>query len=52
VSEIHLRVKSHSACGIRTLSVENNLVRAEITVVRVAITFVPIEITLRVEVSL
>jgi hypothetical protein len=39
-----LRVNSHSACGIRTLRVEINLVR-------VGITFVPVEITPRVEIT-
>jgi hypothetical protein len=40
-----LRVKSHSACVNRTLRVEINLVC-------VGITFVPVEITLRVEITL
>jgi hypothetical protein len=41
-----LRVKSHSACGNRTLHVEINLMRVEITLVRVEITLVRVEITL------
>jgi hypothetical protein len=41
-----LRVKSHSACGNRTLRVETNLVRVVITLLRVVITFVRVEITL------
>jgi hypothetical protein len=40
-----MRVKSHSACGNRTL-------RVEITLVRVEITFVLVEITLHVEIKL
>jgi hypothetical protein len=44
-----LRVKSNSACENRTLLVVINLVRVEITLVCVGITFVPVEITLRVE---
>jgi hypothetical protein len=47
-----LRVKSHSACGNRTLRVKFNLVRFEIILVRFGITFVPVKITLRVEVTL
>jgi hypothetical protein len=53
VSENHnLRVKSLFACGNCTLLVEINLERVEITHVRVGITFVPVEITLRVEITL
>jgi hypothetical protein len=53
VSEIHtMRVKSHSACGNRTLRVEVNRVLVEITLLRVGVTFVPVEITLRVEIIL
>jgi hypothetical protein len=33
-----LYVKSHSACGNRTLRVENNIERIEITLVRVEVT--------------
>jgi hypothetical protein len=33
-----LRVKSYSACGKRTLRVETNIVRAEITLVPVEVT--------------
>jgi hypothetical protein len=43
--KITLRVKSHSACVNRTLRVEINLVR-------VGITFVPLEITLHVEITI
>jgi hypothetical protein len=42
----NLGVKSHSACGNRTLRVEINLVRVEITLVHVVIIFVPVVITL------
>jgi hypothetical protein len=57
VSRNHaLRIKSHSACGSRTLRVEINLVHVEITLVRVRITFlrvkttlVSVKITMRVE---
>jgi hypothetical protein len=42
-----LRVKSHSACGNCTLRVEINLEPVEITLVRVGVTFVPVEIPLR-----
>jgi hypothetical protein len=53
VSENHtLRVKSHSACGNRTLRVKTKLVRAEITLLRIGITFVLVEITLHVEITL
>jgi hypothetical protein len=41
-----LRVKSHSACGKRTLRVEINLLRVKITLERVVITFVRIVMTL------
>jgi hypothetical protein len=41
----NMRVKSHSACENRTLSVEINLVRVEIT-------FGPVDITLCVEITL
>jgi hypothetical protein len=44
--------KPHFASGNRTLRLEVNLVRVEITLVRVRIAFVPIEITLRVEITL
>jgi hypothetical protein len=53
VSENHtLRVKSHSACGNYTLRVEINLMSVAITPVRVGITFMPMKITLRVEITL
>jgi hypothetical protein len=53
MSENHtLRVKSLSACGRRSLRNENNLVRVEITLVHVGSTFVPVKITLRVEIIL
>jgi hypothetical protein len=41
-----VRVKSHSACGSRTLYVEINFVRVQITLVRVLISFVRVIITL------
>jgi hypothetical protein len=47
-----MRVKSYSACGNCTLGVEINLVRIEITLVRVINTFVPVEVTLRVGITL
>jgi hypothetical protein len=43
---VDLRVKSHCACGNRTLRVEINLVRVEITLVRIVITFVHVLILL------
>jgi hypothetical protein len=45
-------VKSHFACENRTLHVKINLVRVQITLVRVVHTFVPVEITLRIEITL
>jgi hypothetical protein len=47
-----LRVKSYSACGNRTLLVEIKLLRVLTTLVRVGITFMPVEVTLRVEITL
>jgi hypothetical protein len=47
-----LGVKSQSTCGNRTLRVEINLVCVEITLVSIGIIFVPVEITLRVEITL
>jgi hypothetical protein len=44
--------KIHFACGNRTLRVEITLVRDEITVVHVVITFVRVKSTLRVEITL
>jgi hypothetical protein len=44
-----VRVKSHSACENRTLRVDITLVQS--TVMRIAITFVPVEITQRVEIT-
>jgi hypothetical protein len=40
------RVKSHFACGNRTLLLEIKLVRVEITLVRVVITLIRVKITL------
>jgi hypothetical protein len=54
-----LRVKSHFLCGNRTLRVEINLERVQITLGRVEITlvcfgikFMPVEVILRVEITL
>jgi hypothetical protein len=47
-----LRVKSHSACGNRTLRVEINLVLIEITLVRVGITFLLVKNQLRLKITL
>jgi hypothetical protein len=44
-----VRVKSHSAGENRTLRVDITLVQS--TVMRIAITFVPVEITQRVEIT-
>jgi hypothetical protein len=50
VSRNHtLRVKLHFACGNCTVRVEINV---EITLVRVGVTFVPVEITLREKITL
>jgi hypothetical protein len=47
-----LRVKSHFTYENRTLCAGIDLVRVKITLMRVGITFVPVEITLRVEITL
>jgi hypothetical protein len=47
-----LHVKSHSACRNRTMGVEINLVRVEIPLVRVGITFMLAESTLHVKIKL
>jgi hypothetical protein len=52
VRKPHSALKSHRVCGRHNLRVEINLVRFEITLVDVVIPFRPVEITLRVQITL